>query len=64
MPSVNGQMPMMAGMLTPEQMQKLSVARGVEFDKLFLKLMMGHHLDANDMVVNLSSASGGGSLQF
>ena len=56
-PSVNGQMPMMAGMLTPEQMQELSATRGVEFDKLFLKAMVEHHLGANEMVANLSSVS-------
>jgi uncharacterized protein (DUF305 family) len=56
-PSLNGQMPIMAGMLTPEQMQELSVARGAGFDKLFLKFMIEHHSGANEMVANLSSAS-------
>ena len=56
-PSVNGQMPMMAGMLTLEQMQELSAARGIKFDKLFLMAMVGHHLGANEMVANLSSIS-------
>ena len=56
-PSVNGQMPMMAGMLTLEQMQELSAARGIKFDKLFLKAMVVHHLGANEMVANLSSIS-------
>ena len=60
-PSVNGQMPMMAGMLTPEQMQELSAARGVEFDKLFLQAMVEHHQGANVMVANLSLASGVGN---
>ena len=56
-PSVNGQMPRMAGMLTPEQMQELSAARGIKFDELFLKAMVEHHLGANEMVANLSSVS-------
>ena len=56
-PRVNGQMPRMAGMLTPEQMQELSAARGIKFDKLFLKAMVEHHLGANEMVANLSSVS-------
>jgi len=60
MPRVNGQMPIMAGMLTPEQMQRLSVVRGVGFDKLFLEFMIEHHLGANEMVANLSSDSGVG----
>ena len=58
MPSVNGEMSIMAGMLTPEEMQRLSVARGVGFDKLFLEFMIEHHLGANEMVANLSSDSG------
>ena len=44
-------------MLTLEQMQELSAARGIKFDKLFLKAMVGHHLGANEMVANLSSVS-------
>ena len=55
----------MAGMLTPEQMQELSATRGIEFDKLFLKAMIEHHLGANEMVANLSLASAvENSLQF
>ena len=44
-------------MLTPEQMQELSAARGIKFDELFLKAMVEHHLGANEMVANLSSVS-------
>ena len=57
-PGVNRQIPIMAGMLTPEQMQELSVARGTGFDKLFLKFMIEHHSGVNEMVGNLPLASG------
>ena len=48
---------LMAGMLTPEQMQELSATRGIEFDKLFLKARIENHLGVSEMAANLSSAS-------
>jgi uncharacterized protein (DUF305 family) len=52
--------PMMPGMLTAEQMARLSAAKGVEFDKLFLEYMIQHHAGALDMVKELFSAPGAG----
>lgn len=43
----------MAGMLTPRQMQTLAAARGPEFDHLFLTGMIQHHQGALDMVDDL-----------
>lgn len=40
----------MAGMATPEQMVELAAAKGVAFDRLFLKLMITHHEGAVKMV--------------
>jgi uncharacterized protein (DUF305 family) len=40
----------MAGMATPEQMARLKAARGGEFDRLFLTLMITHHQGALTMV--------------
>jgi uncharacterized protein (DUF305 family) len=40
----------MAGMATPEQMARLKGARGAEFDRLFLTLMITHHQGALTMV--------------
>ena len=44
---------MMPGMLNVEQMKKLDQARGVEFDRLFLNGMIGHHRGAIKMVADL-----------
>jgi len=44
---------LMPGMLSPEEMNALSDARGVEFDRLFLRLMIEHHRGAVVMVRNL-----------
>ena len=49
---------MMPGMLTPEQMQELASARGVDFDRLFLEGMIQHHRGAIDMVFDLFNTSG------
>lgn len=49
---------MMPGMLSPEQMQNLSSARGVEFDRLFLEYMIQHHEGAITMVRELFTSSG------
>ena len=42
--------PVMAGMLSPAQMQALAAARGPAFDRLFLEGMIRHHQGALDMV--------------
>ncbi|MGZ9099365.1 MAG: DUF305 domain-containing protein [Brevundimonas sp.] len=42
--------PLMAGMLSPAQMQALAAARGPAFDRLFLEGMIQHHQGAIDMV--------------
>ena len=50
----------MPGMLTPDQMRQLVEARDVEFDRLFLQLMIQHHEGAIVMVRELFSAPGAG----
>ena len=57
MPGMHG--PMMPGMLTAEQLQQLDRARGPEFDRLFLTMMIQHHQGAITMVNELFAASGG-----
>jgi uncharacterized protein (DUF305 family) len=52
--------PLMPGMLTPEQMQRLAAARGPDFDKLFLEYMIRHHEGALVMVKQLFATPGGG----
>ena len=49
---------MMPGMLTPEQMQRLSATRGAEFDRLFLEGMIAHHEGALTMVAELMKQPG------
>ena len=56
---MNGSMP---GMLTPEQMRGLAGARGSEFDRLFLELMIQHHEGAITMVEELFGSSGAGQV--
>lgn len=48
-----GNMPMMPGMLTPEQMKALAKASGPTFDRLFLTGMIQHHKGALTMVDDL-----------
>jgi uncharacterized protein (DUF305 family) len=55
----HGDMPMMPGMLTPEQMKTLDAARGPAFDELFLTGMIQHHKGALKMVADLREAGGG-----
>ena len=43
----------MAGMLTEDQMKQLDAAKGVEFDRAFLTLMIQHHEGALQMVKDL-----------
>lgn len=46
-------MAVMAGMLSPAQMQALAAASGPAFDRLFLQGMIQHHQGAIDMVGDL-----------
>ena len=48
----------MPGMLTAAQMKELEVARGAEFDRLFLRLMIQHHRGAVTMVQQLFDTPG------
>jgi len=50
----------MPGMLTEEQMAQLAAARGQEFDRLFLRFMIGHHQGALQMVQELFKSPGAG----
>ena len=50
--------PIMAGMLSPAQMQALAAATGPAFDRLFLEGMIRHHQGALDMVDALLSNPG------
>lgn len=51
---------LMPGMLTEEQMKQLDAAKGAEFDKLFLTLMIQHHNGAVSMVKDLFNTYGAG----
>ena len=53
-------MPLMPGMLLPEQMAALRKAKGAEFDRLFLTGMIQHHEGALTMVKDLFSTAGAG----
>ncbi len=53
-------MPLMPGMLTPEQMAALRKAKGAEFDQLFLTGMIQHHNGALIMVKDLFDTAGAG----
>ena len=53
-------MPLMPGMLTPEQMEALRKAKGAEFDRLFLTGMIRHHNGALAMVKDLFDTAGAG----
>lgn len=55
---------LMAGMLTPEQMSQLESARGVEFDRLFLRFMIQHHEGALTMVEELLASPGAANDTF
>ncbi len=48
----------MKGMATAEEMAALAAANGTNFDRLFLKLMIGHHQGAVEMVKELHEAPG------
>jgi uncharacterized protein (DUF305 family) len=47
-------------MATPEQMDRLAAARGRDFDRLFLQLMIRHHEGAIVMVETLLASGEGG----
>jgi uncharacterized protein (DUF305 family) len=51
---------LMPGMLTPEEMDRLAAARGGEFDRLFLALMIKHHDGALVMVEDLFATEAAG----
>ena len=53
----------MHGMLTDAQMSQLDAARGVEFDRLFLRSMIQHHRGAVAMVDELFNSPGAGQEQ-
>lgn len=55
-----GSMPLMPGMLTPEQMQMLTRSNGKAFDHLFLTGMIQHHKGALVMVEDLFDTPGAG----
>ena len=48
---------MMAGMLTAAQLKELDAAKGVDFDRVYLRLMIQHHAGALKMVDDLFNAS-------
>jgi uncharacterized protein (DUF305 family) len=58
LPEHAGHGPVMPGMLTPEQMERLEGARGEAFDRLFLESMIQHHEGAITMVRTLFATSG------
>jgi len=47
-------------MLTPDEMSRLSAAKGREFDRLFLEGMIKHHEGALVMVTDLFAAPSAG----
>jgi uncharacterized protein (DUF305 family) len=51
---------LMPGMLSEVQLKQLDAARGKEFDRLFLTLMIQHHQGAVSMVKDLFSSYGAG----
>ena len=53
-------MPLMPGMLTPQQMKALEQASGPAFDHLFLTGMIQHHTGALVMVQDLLDTPGAG----
>jgi uncharacterized protein (DUF305 family) len=53
-------MPLMPGMLSPQQMKDLAAAKGATFDHLFLTGMIQHHTGALTMVADLYNTPGAG----
>jgi uncharacterized protein (DUF305 family) len=60
MGSMADSMPLMPGMLTPQQMKALAAATGAAFDHLFLTGMIQHHTGALTMVQDLFDTPGAG----
>lgn len=58
--AMHGEHATMAGMLSPQQMQRLDAARGAEWDRLFLTYMIQHHQGALVMVDELFATHGAG----
>jgi uncharacterized protein (DUF305 family) len=58
--SMQMDMPLMPGMLSPAQMAALRAARGADFDRLFLTGMIQHHNGALIMVKDLFGTAGAG----
>jgi uncharacterized protein (DUF305 family) len=54
----------MPGMLTEAQLNELDYARGLDFDRLFLKYMIPHHEGALSMVDGLFGSYGGAQNDF
>ena len=54
----------MPGMLSPEQLEELSAARGPDFDRLFLTFMIQHHEGAVAMVKELFASDGAAQDEF
>ncbi|MDE2796476.1 MAG: DUF305 domain-containing protein [Gemmatimonadota bacterium] len=54
----------MPGMLSPEQLEELRLARGRDFDRLFLKYMIMHHKGAVTMVLDLFDTDGAAQDDF
>jgi uncharacterized protein (DUF305 family) len=52
--------PLMPGMLSAEEMARLTAAKGTAFDRLFLELMIKHHEGALKMVQDLFATAGAG----
>jgi uncharacterized protein (DUF305 family) len=50
----------MAGMLTTEQLKELDAARGVDFDRAYLQMMIQHHAGALKMVDDLFNVAQAG----
>jgi uncharacterized protein (DUF305 family) len=48
----------MPGMLTDAQLKQLDEAKGADFDRLFLQLMIQHHRGATEMVKELTNSQG------
>lgn len=49
---------MMKGMASPEDMKALAAAKGADFDRMFLTMMVAHHEGAVDMVHELLGEDG------
>ena len=58
MPGMKMSMPLMPGMLSPEQMDALRKSKGAEFDHLFLTGMIQHHKGALTMLTDLYATPG------